>query len=52
MRECAGTTARTPVRSRQVPPIPLGDPGIAIPIVIVAMVITHAWSFLDLAVFG
>jgi hypothetical protein len=33
---------RTSVRSRQVPPIPLRHAVIAIPIVLVAMVITHA----------
>jgi hypothetical protein len=33
---------QTSVRLRQVSPIPLGDGMIAIPVVLVAMVITHA----------
>jgi hypothetical protein len=35
-------STRTSVRLRQVPPIPLGDGMIAIPIVLVAMIIDHA----------
>jgi hypothetical protein len=34
--------ARTSVRMRQVPPIPLGDAVIAISIALVAMIIDHA----------